>query len=181
MSNLALREPLAILRDLERRSRANAVGLPLQVEIKAVWTGIAFRVDGANLIAPLGEVSEILTLPSLSRVPGTQSWVKGIANVRGNLLPVMDLQGYLGHGRAVPSRRSRVLVINQQGVFAGLVVDEVLGLKHFYDEDRTMDLPMHDESMRPYLKHAFRRGEEHWGVFSMRELAETPQFLRVAL
>src|SRR3990172_10655694 len=119
--------PLLLLRDIERRSRQHAVGLPLQVEVKQTWSGVAFRLADNHLVAALLEVREILTYPALAPVPGAKDWVKGIANVRGNLLPIINLQSYLGRHGALAGRRSRVLVIQQAGGFGGLVVDEEIG------------------------------------------------------
>lgn len=49
------------------------------------------------MIAPLEEVKEILNYPDgVTRVPGTQAWLLGMANIRGNLLPLIDLQQFLG-------------------------------------------------------------------------------------
>lgn len=174
-------DPFSLLQELERCCRRSAHGLPRQEEAKREWVGIGFRLGALQLLAPLGEVLEVLTHPSLSKVPGTKPWVRGIANVRGNLLPIMDLDGYL-HGRPVAmTRRSRVLVVDHRGVFSGLVVDEVLGLRHFVDEEQTPDLPVHEEGIAPYLKSGFRRGDQHWAVFSMHRLANAPQFLQVAV
>lgn len=174
-------DPYALLVEIERRSRAHAAGLPRQVEVKGVWTGIGFRIGSAALVTPLGEVSEILTYPELSRVPMAKSWVKGIANVRGNLLPIMDLQGYLGRGHTALDRTSRVLVVQRDGVLAGLLVDEVLGIRHFLEEERAATPPAVDEAIRPYVGEAFHRAGEHWAVFSLYTLAETPRFLQVAV
>ncbi|HSH30542.1 MAG TPA: chemotaxis protein CheW [Thiohalobacter sp.] len=175
------KDPVHILFDLERRLRHAARPLPSEVELREDWVGIGFRLGGHRFVSPLGEVTEILTPTDYSKVPGAKSWVQGIANVRGNLLPIMDLQGFLHGHRAATTRRSRVLVINHAGVHSGLVVDEVLGLRHFMPEDQTPEPPTDDAAIRPYLDGGFRIGDEHWGVFSMRRLAETPQFLQAAL
>lgn len=174
-------DPFALLLEIERRSRANAAGLPRQTEVKGVWNGIAFRIGAATLVAPLDEVAEILTHPELSRVPLAKSWVKGIANVRGNLLPIMDLQGYLGRGHSSQERTARVLVVQHEGVLAGLLVDEILGIRHFLEEERTSELPELDEAVRPYVGYAYRKGGEHWAVFSLHALARTPRFMQVAV
>lgn len=174
-------DPFALLVEIERRSRAHAAGLPRQTEVKGIWTGIGFRLGAETLVAPLAEVSEILTYPALSRVPMAKPWVKGIANVRGNLLPIMDLQGYLGRGRTPPDRATRALVVHHDGVLAGLLVDEVLGIRHFLEEERTGALPDVDEGVRPYVTYAFRKGGEHWAIFSLHALAESPRFLQVAV
>ena len=181
MSELACQTPLEWLAALEQDCLAHAQGLPQQVQNEEEWIGIGFRLGDLQLVAPLGEVSEILTPPSLSKVPRTKSWVCGIANVRGNLMPIMDLQGYLHDRPASMNRRSRILVVKHNGVYSGLVVDAVLGLRHFRDEQRCAELPGEDTRIHDYLEHGFRIGSEHWGVFSMHKLAETPQFLKAAV
>ena len=130
---------------LEQLCLEHAHGLPQQEQTDEEWVGIGFRLGRLNLVAPLGEVAEILTPLSLSKVPRTKPWVCGIANVRGNLMPIMDLQAYLHDQPASLNRRSRILVVNHNGVYSGLVVDAVLGLRHFSDEQRCDELPGDDE------------------------------------
>ncbi|RMD70813.1 MAG: purine-binding chemotaxis protein CheW, partial [Gammaproteobacteria bacterium] len=123
----AMKDPIALLEDIERRSLERARGLPLQVEVKPTWTGIGFRMGDSLLAAPLAEIREILTYPGLTRIPGARPWIKGIANVRGNLLPVMDLQAHL-KGKETPlSSKCKVLVTGHGEVVAGFLVGEVLG------------------------------------------------------
>ncbi len=181
MSRVRHDKPIDLLRDIERRCRSHAHPLPSQTELKEDWLGIGFRLGDLRLVAPLGQVVEILTYPGLSKVPGAKEWVRGIANVRGNLLPIMDLNGYLQGRCTAPGRRSRVLVIDHKGVFSGLVVDEVLGLRHFSPEERTEETPAADETVRSYIEYGFRSNGELWGVFNMHRLAETPQFLQAAV
>ncbi len=181
MTAHASQSPLQRLACLERLCLEHALGLPQQQQTEEEWIGIGFRLGDLHLVAPLGEVSEILAPPSLSQVPRTKRWVCGIANVRGNLMPIMDLQGYLHDTAPSLNRRSRILVVNHRGVYSGLVVDAVLGLRHFREEQRCDELPGHDEQVHEYMAHGFRIGAEHWGVFSMHKLAETPQFLQAAV
>ncbi len=55
-----------------------------------------FYVGDDRLIAPLNDIKEILNFPSaITKVPGTKPWMLGIANIRGTLLPVIDLQLFL--------------------------------------------------------------------------------------
>ena len=121
-----------ILRDIEQKSIQQASSETEEGTLLSVWAGLAFKVAGIRVLAPMDEVSEILNLPRvLTRVPGARSWVKGIANIRGNLLPIIDLQAFLGDKPIVTNRRSRVLVINRGDVTTGLLVGDVQGLRHF--------------------------------------------------
>lgn len=169
-----------LLRDIETRSRSKALGLPQQQELRQSWSGIGFRLGDVRLVAPFGEVSEILTLPILTKVPNAQPWVMGLANVRGTLLPILDL-GMFIEGRKTPLHsRTRLLVVNQKGVMAGVVVDEVFGLRHFYEEEQTDMFPQISQQLMEYLGGAYQQNEIYWGIFSMLHLCQDPQFAEVA-
>ncbi|HKJ94776.1 MAG TPA: chemotaxis protein CheW [Gammaproteobacteria bacterium] len=172
--------PYERLSALERLGYAHRAELPSQAEVRDEWVGVGFRLGGRPYVAAMGEITEILTYPELSRVPHAKPWVRGIANVRGNLLPVMDLSGYLDKGRSNPNRLSRVLVIEQNGLVAGLLVDEVLGMRRFFDEDWHDGNPHSDDVVGAYVTGVYRRDGADWPVFSMAALASDPQFLKVA-
>ena len=89
--------PFALLLNIADRSRRNASALPQQVEV-LLWGGLLAGIFAADM----NDVAEILQPPRLTKVPGVRSWVLGVANVRGRLVPVMDLAGLLG----LPSRAS---------------------------------------------------------------------------
>ena len=175
MTAVTSEELLQLLRDIERRSLANAQGLPHE-EVEQLWAGVLSTIVGVPVIAPLDEVREILNYPSaVTPVPGTKSWVLGIANVRGNLLPIMDLQQFLGGVPIKIGRRSRVLVINHQDLYAGLLVDGVQGMRHFSEEQLT-DVPILPETVRKYISKAYVTDGGIWSVFSLKLLAEKPDF-----
>ncbi len=177
----ATQEPLNWLAHLEILCARYAAGLPQQEETEDEWLGIGFRVGNLRLVSPLGNIAEILLPPALTKVPGTKAWVCGIANVRGNIMPIMDIHGYL-HGRlAEVTKHTRVLVINHNGVYSGLVVDAVLGLQHFGPEHECLEAPSEYGEIEQYLVGGFRRDGILWRAFSMHRLAETPEFLQPAV
>ena len=182
MDVAATTDPFSLLRDIEESCRVcNTQDLRQTTEIFSEWSGIAFRMGGNNLLAPLDEVVEILDMPKLSRVPLAQPWVCGIANVRGNLLPVVDLSGLLGGEVANHTDKTRVLVIEYEGIYSGLVVDEVYGLKHFMEGELAGEAPEVDGSLLPYIRNVYRRDGRVWHEFSLFVLADTPQFLKTAV
>jgi len=86
------------------------------------------------MIAPMGEVVEIINVPPITYVPRVKDWLLGIANVRGKLLPLIDLERYFGARLAGNKNRHRALIIDVDGIYAGLVVSNVFGLKHFMSD-----------------------------------------------
>jgi twitching motility protein PilI len=179
MNAVRLLPPYELLREIEYRSQTKALGIPRQIEVRRTWSGIGFRLGNANLVAPMGEVGEILEYPDLTHVPSTMAWVKGIANVRGSLLPIMDLKGFITGDLTQLQRRSRVLVMRRGGLNCGLLVDEVLGLRHFFDEEKLSSAKEVTDELQDFVDGAYRQGEQTWGIFSTRKLADNPHFMEV--
>ncbi len=103
---------------------------------------MAFRMGGETFLVERDEAREVMGVPApITRVPGARPWILGLANVRGQLLPVIDLKQYFGSGESVAGRNMRVIVVNHREVPAGLVVDEVLGFRRFADREFKTESP----------------------------------------
>ncbi|MDX1453483.1 MAG: chemotaxis protein CheW [Oleiphilaceae bacterium] len=175
--------PFQTLADIAKRSIALAAGLPAQDEAVELWNGIGFTIDGVYYVAPMGSVSELLHLPKYTAVPGVKNWMLGVANVRGRLLPIMDLARFFGLNHAsAKSREKRVLVIEHGEVLSGFIVDSVLGMQYFpkesFHEVANNSLP---PSAQPYVKGAYSKSDVEWHVFDTFSLTEDDKFLDVAV
>ncbi|NPU94738.1 MAG: chemotaxis protein CheW [Gammaproteobacteria bacterium] len=168
------------LAEIAQLSRQYAQGLPAQEEARAIWSGVGFTLNDRRYVVSMDEVSEILSVPRYTQVPGVKSWVKGIANVRGRLMPVMDLLGFLNRPSALQLKRRRLLALERGELYSGLVVDEVLGMQHIPQDTFTTTVPGEYAETRPYLKGGFATEKGFWAVFSLYELARDPRFLNVA-
>ncbi|MEM9101636.1 MAG: chemotaxis protein CheW [Pseudomonadota bacterium] len=174
-------DPFEVLLDIEHRSKTIGGASPTQEEMERFWTGVGFKLNGKRYVTPLDEVSEILIMPHYTKVPGVKPWVKGISNVRGTLLPVMDLNGFLGFGMKHANKRQRILVVNHDNTVSGIIVDEVLGLQHFEDFELVNEAIEVDSPVQSFVSGAFQRNDERWLIFSLYTLAENPAFLQVAI
>ena len=176
---MSIASPYELLKQLDARCRRNSSGLPVASGIVDDWIGIGFSISDTALLAKMDDVSEILPVPETIRVPGVVQWVVGLANVRGNLMPILDMNGFL-HGRPSELRKeSRILVINKQGVVAGLLVDEVYGLRRFKPEEHKQEQSRDMGTLGDYLGGIFVDQVRRWNVFSMDKLTRAEQFLRV--
>lgn len=168
------------LLEIAERSKQRAVGLPADGQAVEYWSGVGFTLNGQNYLAAMGEVSEVLAVPRYTHVPGVKPWMKGIANVRGRLLPITDLLAYFNRNSSLQEHRRRLIVIDQAEVFSGLVVDDVLGMQHFPVQDYVPEAPEVPADLQPFVQGAFRRGETYWAVFSLSRLVGDPEFLQAA-
>lgn len=173
--------PFELLLDIDRKSRARAKAFPSRHEAVREWVGIVFRIRRNPLVTPLLAVAEIITPPTLASVPGVKPWVLGIANMRGTLLPIMDMQGFLYRGNEMADlRMRRVLVVALGGHWAGLLVDAVVGLKRFRVDARSEQLPPLDPEVKPFVTYSYQLGETHYALMNVSALVEDRSFLDVA-
>ena len=174
--------PFDLLVAIASRSIDTAKGLPAQRDIKPHWSGVGFRLKGVNVVAPMGEIAELLRSPSTTLLPGVQNWVRGVSNVRGRLLPVFDLEGFFG-GRLSGSRSERrILTLDVGELYCGLLIEASLGMQHFPVDQYTDALPAEAPvELLPFLKGHFQIGTETWFVFSPMGLTEDERFMNVSL
>ncbi len=173
--------PFELLKELEKRSRANIAGTAPEASVGREWVGVAFRMGGETFLVAREETREVLGYPAaVTRIPGARAWVKGLANVRGQLLPMIDLRQFLGSGMTAAGRNTRVIAVNHRDIPAGLMVDEVLGFRRFAEREFSPDPPPTVIRCDSYLAGAFRRGGEVWPVLSLKGLVESQSFLQAA-
>lgn len=171
---------IQLLLQMETYSQSHAAPLPLEEDIKSVWSGIGFRVADYRFIAPIEYVREIMKYPVVSQVPGSKDWVRGIANIRGNLLPIFDLQGFLEQAATTIKRETRILSIAKDKLSAGLIVDEIYGMKYF-DQEYFNARMGHDVQWQNYFSGGFEQDGENWVIFDIKRLIENKDFLNVAI
>ncbi len=169
-----------VLVNLAVQSRRTAKGLPAQVDITPHWSGIGFELLGRRFVAPMGEVSEMLEVPYYTRLPGVQPWVRGVANVRGRLLPVCDLAIFMGERIHSARKQQRILVVETEDLYTGLLVDQVFGMQHFPIDTFSPQLSYQHESMQGFSDGCYRVDGVEWTVFSPATLSGDAQFLNAA-
>jgi len=178
----ALRDqPFELLAELERRGR-NATASPEAVAAAGrEWVGVAARMAGELYLVAREEAREVLSVPTpLTRVPGAKPWLLGLASVRGQLYPVIDLRQFLGGGVTPLSRTTRIIITSHRDMPAALVVDEVLGFRRFTETEFTGAVPVTIVPCARFLAGSFQHESEQWPVLSMRRLLEDPAFAAAA-
>ncbi|MDR3762716.1 MAG: chemotaxis protein CheW [Acidobacteriota bacterium] len=83
---------------------------------------VGFRVGQENFGVPISLVHEIVPMMEITAVPDAPQYIEGVVNLRGKIIPVMDLRKRFAEA-AVPARRNRIMVAELDGHMVGLVVD----------------------------------------------------------
>lgn len=90
---------------------------------------LTFKLDNEDFGLEILKVQEIIGIQEITRLPGTPMAVKGVINLRGKVLPVIDLRLNFGMEEAEVSRKTCIIVVQvgraDTQVIMGIVVDEV--------------------------------------------------------
>jgi len=86
---------------------------------------LMFILDREAFGVPVRRVREVIRVTDITRVPQAPPFIRGVTNLRGRILPVVEIRGRLGLREAVITPRSRIVVVDLLDRVLGLVVDAV--------------------------------------------------------
>lgn len=172
--------PFDVLAHYERASLDHDPGRPEQIDAPGHWRGVGFRLGQRRLVSGYDEVIEILHLPAVTPVAGAASWMLGVANLRGTLLPVVDLRLFLEGERTVLHEAQRILLVRQPGGDVAVLIDELYGQRGFADTQKVEAGELAAGRYSYFIETAYELGGVTWGVFSMSKLTRTPEFRQAA-
>jgi twitching motility protein PilI len=141
------------------------------------WSGVTFSVGELQLTCDLDRITEILPCPQSTPVPGAKPWILGLANVRGELMTVVDLSLLLTGAHTSMSSRSRLLATSLNRAPIGLLIDELTGQRHFLDSDAVpADLP-EGSPLAGIVAKQHQFGAETWNELDLDRLFNSAEFL----
>lgn len=122
-------------------------------------------------LVDMADISEILPPPAMTTVPLTKPWYCGIANVRGNLYSVIDLNAYPDQPPTARGAGNRVLLLAQRFAFnTGLLVSRVLGLRNTEGWQRSEEGGI--------IRYRDSSGQV-WHMLDIQQLLQQPGFLQI--
>jgi len=136
---------------------------------------LAVTAGSENWLVDLSDAGEIIAAPSLTEVPLTRAWFRGLANVRGNLYSVVDLAAFSGEVLPPLTNDSRMMLVGaKHGLHTALLVSRALGLRN--PDDFETDESFSDS--RPWIGSAVRDHQNRlWKKLVIRPLLADPRFL----
>jgi twitching motility protein PilI len=92
---------------------------------------LGFEAGSQQWLVKLDNAGEVLQVPGIQRVPLTQPWFLGVANIRGSLFGVSDFGAFLGEAPVARGAENRLLLIGQPfGMNCALLVSRLSGLRN---------------------------------------------------
>src|ERR1700683_5229790 len=92
---------------------------------------VGFRIGRETFGLPIAMVREIVRVPEITAVPNAPNFIEGVINLRGRIIPVVDLRKRFGDKFPEPNKKNRIVVVEVGRRAIGLIVNsaaEVLRL-----------------------------------------------------
>jgi len=99
---------------------------------------VSFKVEQENYGVHIKEVQEIIRMPEVTHLPQADDYIKGIINLRGNIIPIINMRTRFHMGKKEYTDITRVIVLSIKDKLVGIIVDsvfKVLELKDVEIED----------------------------------------------
>jgi len=84
---------------------------------------VGFRIGRETFGLPIALVREIVRVPEITAVPNAPDYIEGVVNLRGRIIPVVDLRKRFGQKQIEPHKKNRVVVVELEGRLLGLIVN----------------------------------------------------------
>lgn len=122
-----------------------------------------FRTANYSLLIHRGVGSEVVRMMPIAMVPAGPAWLRGIINLRGNLIPVCDLVRLLGQENDIAKRELMILVLDKGERAAGFLID---GHPHALTSLRPLNqIPVLPDLLSRYVEAAYSNENEIWLEF----------------
>lgn len=133
----------------------------------------SFKVAGEEFGIDIRGIEEIVRMSPITQVPRTPPHIAGVINLRGRIVPVVDLRSRLGFAPQAPTKATRIIITSVAGISVGLIVDAVTEVLRL---DASMISPP-PEFVADQIDASFFRGVAHVGdrlltLFSLLRLLE---------
>ncbi|MGE5351830.1 MAG: chemotaxis protein CheW [Acidobacteriota bacterium] len=121
-------------------------------EVKNEIEVIEFTLSGETYAIETSFLKEVFHMKEITPVPLTPAFVKGIINLRGNIVSVLDLKVVFELANGTISNYDRVIILQERDMTFGILADEIRGIKKISLENSTFDLPDLNAVKKKYLK-----------------------------
>ena len=146
---------------------------------------LTFQVDNEHLAISILDVKEIIEINTITHVPMTPAYIRGVINLRGNVVPIIDLSARLGRQSSEISKRSCIVLVQvdykDDIQLLGMLVDAVEEILEIPESNILPPPDFGGEIRTDFIQGMGRVGEEFIilldinNVLSIKELSQLKQ------
>ena len=137
---------------------------------------ILLSLEKTFFALPLASTLEVGRPPNITPLPNLPNWVQGISNVRGEIVSFISLKAFFGISSTANSVESRFLIVHNQKIKLGIIVDRILGI--FFWDQIDADLqnsPYREGETANYILGVAVSGERLTNILDIDKLLSSPR------
>ncbi len=146
---------------------------------------LLFLVGGVLYGVEALKAQEIVEYSSITKVPTMKSFVKGVTNIRGNIVPVIDLLDRFGLGQTSIADKTSIVVVNHEkdeGIMSiGIIIDEVYEVDSIDVEDLTKAPEFGSKIDAKYILHMGKYNKEYIAILNTNTILNIGELSQLAL
>lgn len=119
---------------VEQVSAGNQQSMPLPASERG-GKYVTFFLGAEEYGLPILSVREIIGMVDITPIPQTPTFVRGVVNLRGNVIPIIDLRRKFSMDHGQESRENCIIVVRAHGADTGLLVDRMSEVAHVESSD----------------------------------------------
>lgn len=146
------------------------------------WSGIVFSSGLCDWAVSLTDINEIVPSQYLTPVPNVKKWMKGIFNLRGNLLGVTDLAEFMDVAPTRITHNARILACLNHGEWVGILVEQIITLIRVEESDfRSMSQDDIPKGAKQFVENGVVFRGNTIPLLNLKNLLEHSSFSQVSL
>jgi purine-binding chemotaxis protein CheW len=138
---------------------------------------LLFTLAGCRYAVSVPNVIEVGRIPAITPVPNVPVWLRGVINLRGEILSMIDVRGFLGIDAGYPAESSRMVVVKsiQDEIMTSLIVDQINGFARLSRAHlEALTIPVQDK-VTPYISAVCEHEEHIVAVLDLERLLLSPE------
>lgn len=144
----------------------------------AIASVLGFQSGSNYWLVEMSELKELLPVGKIKPVPHAQSWYRGLTNVRGNLISVIDFAAWQEQPLTPSDSNNRILILSQRfAVDAALLVNRVVGLRVLHE----LRHQAHGAAESPWIGAGYEDNQYQWRKLELSALVQQAEFLNVGV
>ncbi|HZK18192.1 MAG TPA: chemotaxis protein CheW [Clostridia bacterium] len=129
---------------------------------------VVFELEEQKYAIPILEIQEIIRMVNITPVPKTDSFLEGVVNLRGNIIPVVNLRKRLGMRDKEHDNETRIIVVEFNEENLGVIVDKVLEVGRYSESE--VEPPHVAGKNVEFLRGVIKKDKDLWLLFNLEKL-----------
>ena len=142
---------------------------------------VIFSLNGQLFGAEASQVFQIIKYQEVVKIPRMPRFMEGILNYRDTVLPIISLNKRFDLGETVFGKKTKIIVTNIKGSFAGFIVNDVIEIAGFTDNNLVPVPTVGNTEFAAYLKNVGKKGERLISIIDLDKVLEDTEIKKLSI